>query len=156
MRLIAGTLVLMACSQVAPAGDSLLLITNHPEQACGNANAPAVTKRTGKEVAASLAGYFAGDPNGEGASWFSNGHFRFCGREERGDVYSALVNAALPVTVRHEAELIDLVGLIASSQLRGAIDKALADTGTEATARRRLERMRAEVDDGLRRRRTRG
>ena len=154
--------LLVLSSGVVSGGEYLLVISDHPDLPCGKSGGrPLVpsqttwTVRTGSQVASRLSEYFRGDTPDDAYLMFRDGHFVFCGHGERATVHQALVDAAALSALHHEDALYDIAWLLASRQLRTALDQGLTKAGKDTVERRRLLRMKSAVDESLRRLTTR-
>jgi len=154
--------LLVLSSGVVSGGEYLLVISDHPDLPCAKSGGrPLVpsqtnwTVRTGSQVASRLSEYFRGDTLDDAYLMFRDGHFVFCGHGERATVHQALVDAAALSALHHEEALYDIAWLLASRQLRTALDQGLTKAGKNKVERRRLLRMKSAVDESLRRLTTR-
>ena len=145
--------IFLAAAVPSAGGDYMLTISNDPTSSCGQVKSPPNPSwpvRTGSEVAASLTRHFSRADEAPGVVVaFANGHFRFCGRKERAEVYAALLDAAALETLHHERHLYDVAGVLASRQFIAALEHRLAAPGIRLSFRKRLERMRAEARESL-------
>jgi hypothetical protein len=145
VRSVVAILVVVLSARVAVCGDYLLVIANDRDSACVK-RLPriALTIRSGADVAEELGRYFRGaDESSTLVSMFPNGHFRFCGRGERGAMYEALLDAASLSAPRHEEQLYLLMDYLATRRFIAAIDRRLAAPAIGPPVRARMERMRA-------------
>ena len=138
------------------AGEYFMWITNDPNAPCGKKKAvpgsTGWTIRSGSEVAEELSSYFKGDAESSTlVDWFPDGHFAFCGRDERAAVYEAILDAASLPGLRHEDKLRAVVPYVASRQLLDAIDRRLAAPARDRKAQRLLRELRVDAAAAVRR-----
>jgi hypothetical protein len=158
MVVVAAACALLTCG-ITHAGDYMFQIANDPSAPCGKGQTPPKpywTIRSGPQVAAELMDYFTGrNDSSTLVHKFPNGHFQFCGRAERSNVYDALLDAASVSELRHEKDLIAIVPYLASRQFVDAMDHRLAKADMTAVAQTRIRRMRLVAAEALQRLKTR-
>ena len=155
MKTVAATICVLLVCGLADAGDYMFQISNDPSAPCGKGQPPPKphwTIRSGPQVAAELMDYFSGrDDSSTLVHTFPHGHFQFCGRAERSNVYDALLDAASLSDLRHEKDLIAVVPYLASRQFITAMDERLARANLTAVVRTRIRRMRLAATEALQR-----
>ena len=141
------------CVSPSYGGDYLVQIANDPTAVCGKTGKPPLPHwpvRTGAEVAADITRYFRGENDSPALlARFANGHFIFCGREERGEVNAALIAVARNHSVQKEKELYGLLRYLGSSLFVSQAEEALEAPGLSPTTRKRLERMKREAEEAV-------